>query len=886
MRIIYLCLKNFASINTAMMKKKIEIDFTKCKNKVILLVGINGSGKTSIISNLHPFAYPGSMDVRNNEELILDKQDGYKEIHIQDDDNLFIIMHYYLYNKNGRITKSFIKKNGIELNSNGNVNSFKEIVELELGIEPDYLKLIRLGSNVINFINMKASERKNFTTNLLSDLDLYSQFYKKVNSDSKTIKTILNSVINKIEKLKIIDESDIENKIQILQSNLLQNKIKRDNINNSIGKIDGIIYTLIPQGIEEFYSKLKQNKELLNSLKLETKKIKDKMYNTNIIIIGGIDDEINLLNNSDVIINNEIITNNNMTDFYNGQLEKLYSSKEEKENQLKYIASDLEYSKLNRLYIDLNKQKQLLDKKFKGYEPKCTKEDMLNALKLMQEINTIISNIYTFNNDAIYSVIENINNKINIDVMIKNEIDNIDDNLSKLNAELISINNIQGINNKVFILIKPKECKSNNCPYIDYYDETTSKDNSKDKIKMEISKLEKKREILLCMNDINKNIDYILLLIKTNKELINKLPEDFFNIKNLFISIQNDIPFYDENKITNYISIIEDYENYLKIQKDMTEIKKELSFIEKNSSTLTSLQNELCNIENEINNINTSINNMKIKNENLNKLLILSNKRRELYLYYKDLENQYNEKINEYNILIKIVDNDEEIKNKLNIYIENKESLTKEVKKVNNEIEKIENEISDYKFKLKEFKSLSEEKKILDEQFDEIEYLRKSLSSNEGISLLFIQLYFNNSKMKINNLLDIVYKGNLEIYDFKINEKEFKIPYIVNGVKISDIVSASQGESSFVSLALSFGLIEQSITKYNILLLDEIDSALDQKNRSMFLGMLEKILDNIHAEQVFLITHNNMFDNYPIDLILTSNENIDNYKNINIIYSN
>mgnify|MGYP000814654335 CR=1 FL=1 len=46
--------------------------------------GKNGSGKTSILSELHPFASCGNMDVRSDVCLIKEGCDGYKEIHIQD----------------------------------------------------------------------------------------------------------------------------------------------------------------------------------------------------------------------------------------------------------------------------------------------------------------------------------------------------------------------------------------------------------------------------------------------------------------------------------------------------------------------------------------------------------------------------------------------------------------------------------------------------------------------------------------------------------------------------------------------------------------------------------------------------------------------------------
>ena len=59
MKINYIILENFANIKTAMNADKIYIDFKKAKNKVILLVGPNGSGKTSLLSLLTPFASIG-----------------------------------------------------------------------------------------------------------------------------------------------------------------------------------------------------------------------------------------------------------------------------------------------------------------------------------------------------------------------------------------------------------------------------------------------------------------------------------------------------------------------------------------------------------------------------------------------------------------------------------------------------------------------------------------------------------------------------------------------------------------------------------------------------------------------------------------------------------
>jgi DNA repair exonuclease SbcCD ATPase subunit len=73
-------------------------------------------------------------------------------------------------------------------------------------------------------------------------------------------------------------------------------------------------------------------------------------------------------------------------------------------------------------------------------------------------------------------------------------------------------------------------------------------------------------------------------------------------------------------------------------------------------------------------------------------------------------------------------------------------------------------------------------------------------------------------------------------FPFKI----MKIPYYKNNQLVKDIAMASQGERSIASLALSFALSCQNLSKYNIMLLDELDSTLDTNNRKLFIKILEK----------------------------------------------
>ena len=120
--------------------------------------------------------------------------------------------------------------------------------------------------------------------------------------------------------------------------------------------------------------------------------------------------------------------------------------------------------------------------------------------------------------------------------------------------------------------------------------------------------------------------------------------------------------------------------------------------------------------------------------------------------------------------------------------------------------------------------------------------------------------------------MDVVYNGDLRLAEFEISADEFGIPYITKGAKVKDVVYASQGERSFISLALSFALTCRSLSSYNIMLLDEIDSTLDTSNREKFLRVLEMQIEMIHAEQVFVISHNDMFNAYPVDIIDTKGQ--------------
>lgn len=888
MRITYLKVVNFADIFVGMRKKTLEIDLSKQKTRIVLLVGPNGSGKTAILSKLHPFAYPGNMDVRSGPNLILENQDGYKEIHYDHDGNEYVIKHYYQL-VSGKGIKSFISKNGVELNPNGNVSSFKELVEIELSIEQELMALLRLGSNVTGIIDKKYTDRKNFSSELLKDISVYLKLHKKISNDSRMIKSILKTVSDKINRLNITDTAVDTDKLKVMEETLVSYYKKKESLVSDIGKLKGAIETIYPEGLVHLNAKLSdlaiEQDNTIGKLTSRNRKLDE----TVLIIDSDISETITDLDKEIQSFDKTIEINSNMIGFHRTQLNSLYNQKEEKETNLKYVSSELEYDKLKEYHTDLVRQLKAKDAVYKDFKPKCTLDEMKKILVILHEIQDIVSNINEFDHKMIKETISLLQLNQSVDYVVKKEVGKLDDRMSDINLQLKAVKYEQNNDNgKCYILFIPSDSNCD-CPYKEYYDDhnkpTTKKETDRSKLLAELDVLEHKRESLLSMLDIAKQLDFILFIIRSNKDLVDKFPDDsLFSKERIFISIKSSLPIYDEVYITSLISTLEDYESYMLDKTKIEEVKKELQFIEKNGKTLLELQNEFDSLEDSIAIVNRDIEKLVEVNEITKRKKENTSYSLEGYKMYKTImdENEKDEKV------LKDIQNDldryRSFSSKMKAMVIQQETLEADLNSLNPIISHNENQITDLKFRLRELKSLTEERKVLEEKYDDIELIKESLSSREGIPLLFIKLYFNDSLSTINELLYSVFKGSLEITTFIINDKEFRIPYTKNGVNVHDAQYASQGERCFLALALSFALMGQSISDYNIMKLDEVDSTLDNVFRPLFISILESQLDYIKAEQAFLITHNNMFDNYPVDIIMTADVTIDNNRNTNIIY--
>lgn len=169
---------------------------------------------------------------------------------------------------------------------------------------------------------------------------------------------------------------------------------------------------------------------------------------------------------------------------------------------------------------------------------------------------------------------------------------------------------------------------------------------------------------------------------------------------------------------------------------------------------------------------------------------------------------------------------------------------------------------------LKEYKI---ELKAYTEKYDKIEIVKRYSSPLKGIQNIFMEIYMNKIIDLSNQMLMYLFEGEYILQPFVITADEFRIPCKGSGYINDDISSMSTAQICMISMIVSFSLLYQSSSKYNILHLDEIDGGLDTRNRLQFTYLLNQLMELLDCEQCIMVSHNNELNTEEADIILLKN---------------
>ena len=344
------------------------------------------------------------------------------------------------------------------------------------------------------------------------------------------------------------------------------------------------------------------------------------------------------------------------------------------------------------------------------------------------------------------------------------------------------------------------------------------------------------------------------------------------DFKSIFSSLQSQV-WYDHDLLMRCIEKSENYEMKNKLSLQLTDLQSQLESIKESDAgklqtEYEELQKKGESLSKQCADLEDEYRNLQKEEEDLQKALtrLMENER---------IQDQITEKKRDEDQLQSELDSKKDVMEKVKQLRGKMEPILMMIESNQKDLEVLQEVQDQNRLALTEYESTSKDLQKMQEDQEILKYIVEAVSSSKGIPLVYIQLFLRSCKEILNELIADVFGDSIEVLDFIITQDEFKIPYSINGTMVDDIVKASQGQRSIISLALSFALIRQATTKYNILLLDEMDGPLYASDRTKFFDILYKQIAEINAEQIFLVSHNNTFEGHSVNVIMTTEEHVE-----------
>ena len=882
--------------NTGLNTTEIELNFNN--DKIIMFLGGNGSGKSTIISQLHPFKE--SFDERKS--LIIDGEEGRKEIDIENGNNLYEIVHIY-----SKTAQSFIKKDGVELNENGGVRTFEDIVSKELGLSKDYFNIGKIGSNTRSFVDFTTAERKAYIGKFLNIEEIMEK-HKIAAAKLKVLKKDMAAIATELGKYK--DKDVIETEI----SQLSKSTEEIDSELSELYTRQGALTTDVKRDTDDIGTASKEDLEQKIREKTfdseSNKKIKTELE-AELDHAETAEDYKNELSEEIIKIQSEIQVNDSeknnknilLTD-YNNKISATQIELNSLGNpeDMAHIISEIEtYS------TEMGKLRESIRANPMG--------PVINSImKSKRDVNKDINKFVDFT-DFIEKYFTNLaatditNTKSNITYFFEEDFEEsfkrqISESRKAIDAKkklLESQQKDRGISEGYVCQLKnlekrPHECNIDDCPFIkDAYahrnvlSEIAEKDKEIKQTKADLETLDIKAENLQNLQNLYQNFLTVYIGVSPRD---NQIYIEFLKEKSLIEWVGGSLADFQlkrQSIIDNSNNALSDFNKFIECKHKLANLENSRKILEDSDSTVKEkYERDILEYKEKVESISTELEKLISNGKILSEKLI---EKQNLLEKYSTLIQATSKYTSAYTMLSQAKTEYEKISKLIDARAEKTVELNDVVSKISNLVRikslKAEN-LTNLKAMLARVGELNEKKARLDKEYFPVSTVEEALSPTKGIPLILMKTYLDETESIANELLDIAFGGEFQI-KFVTTEKEFSIQVESKGNIKPDIKMASQGEMAITTISLSLALIEQSIGNYNILCLDEIDGPLDSTNRTNFIDILNSQIDKLGIEQVFVISHNNAFDTAEMGLILLRENNIDKdntifMQNKNIIY--
>ena len=721
---------------------------------------------------------------------------------------------------------------------------------------------------------MKAADRKSFMASMLSGAEIYSMLYKKLNEEMRTLNAQMALIVRKITSLSNGNVEDLKNQYHQTMDEIEDFTKEKESIQTSISELEATIKVILNgRSIEAYQAEMNLHKD-------ESEKMKDlisekenilKELKTSQKSVSDVAKEIGS-------IESQLKTNEEMKLSLNDSWQKIQENLNKLIEQRMLNSNRDQVDSLRKSYMEVVDQIDSMRQELRDF--KCPYNSGMIS-ELMEQINTInilINELSDYDNDSVIQILQKGPDSLKY---ASRQIEHL--NLQKLKLQA-KINNFKFLGSYTpdETLYVPPLCPTEDCPFYKTHPAIIQSKYDQFKVEKEF------QDIQIQINAIDVNIgrfsEYTLIYNKLSilKSLwspaVNKLSELGVvrtTALTRVLSTLGDQVWYDHNKLMDILEKCKHRELYYTLTEKSSALKAELTNLSRYDSkeleeVIENQQNQSKSILNTLHKLEDDNKKLKEQKESLDKMYLELSSIVEIEKEVEGMKNELVQLVRAYNSMNESLQTIYDKSHNLSDLKASLEVTNGRLQNLNAKFQKIQMTLNDISYAQKDD--------------DALKYIVEAVSSNKGIPLVYIKLFLRDCKDTLNDLISDVFGDSIEVLDFIINENEFRIPYSINGSPVEDIAKASQGQKAIISLALSFALMRQAHSRWNIMLLDEMDGPLYKTDRSKFITILYKQLVAIDADQVFLISHNFTFEGNDVNVIMTTDEHVDKSSMLSVMH--
>lgn len=293
MKILKLKLRGAIGIRKGLGLEEIEIDFTQFQSGLIALTGRNGSGKTTIMENLHPYRMMVSRDGSLQNHFYL--KDSYRILHFVQNDNEY--ESKILIDALTGGSEAYLICNGKPIND-GKLTTYDAAIEAVLGSPDLFFNSVFSGQKSKGIAELKPADRRKLFYELLN-LNIYEQYLEQAKSKAREQEIKLSEVEGEIKALQqsqtsldVLDDQRVEllNDQAKIISDIANLETRIDEIKKEISDL-----TVKVKLAEDKKSRNKEYQDKLNSIEKDIQALTSQHNSKIIRLTSEIDDNKKLL---------------------------------------------------------------------------------------------------------------------------------------------------------------------------------------------------------------------------------------------------------------------------------------------------------------------------------------------------------------------------------------------------------------------------------------------------------------------------------------------------------------------------------------------------------------------------------------------------------------